>query len=103
MVEKIEHWLTLNMLPGIGALRCQKLLKHFGSAQAALEADLNELQHVSGIGEYTARQIVKFKDKLHIEKEISKIKKQKVSIVTFANDNYPPSLRTIFDPPLRCM
>jgi len=100
MVEKIEHWLTLNMLPGIGASRCQKLLKHFGSAQAVLEADLNELQHVSGIGEYTARQIVKFRDKLDIEKEISKIEKQKVSIVTFADDNYPSNLKTIFDPPI---
>jgi len=100
MAEEIEHWLALNMLPGIGASRCQKLLRHFGSPQAILEADLNELQHVSGIGEYTAKQIVKFRDKLDIEKEISKIEKQKVSIVTFSDDNYPSNLKSIFDPPI---
>ncbi|MCJ7646196.1 DNA-processing protein DprA [bacterium] len=102
MAEKIEHWLALNMIPGVGASRCQKLLKHFGSPQAILGADLKELQHVSGIGEYTARQIVKFRDELdiQIEKEISKIEKQKVSIVTFSDDNYPSNLKSIFDPPI---
>lgn len=100
MADKIEHWLTLNMTPGIGASRCQKLLEHFGSPQAILEANLNELQHVAGIGEYTARQIVSSRDKLDIEKEISRIEKQKVSIVTFSDDNYPANLKSIFDPPV---
>jgi len=100
MVEKIEHWLALNMISGIGPLRCQKLLKQFGSPEAILKADLRELQHVSGIGEYIARQIVSSRDKLDIEKEISRIEKQKVSIVTFSDDNYPTNLKSIFDPPI---
>ncbi len=100
MADKMEHWLTLSMIPGIGATRCQKLLKHFGSPQAILGANLDELQHVDGIGEYTARQIVSTRDKLDVEKEISRIKKQKVSIVTFSDDNYPVNLRSIFDPPI---
>jgi len=100
MVEKIRHWLALNMIPGVGASRCQKLLKHFGSPQAILEANLSELQHVSGIGEYTARQIISFRNRLDIEREISKIEKQKVSILTFLDDDYPPNLRLIFDPPV---
>ena len=100
MAEKIEHWLALNMIPGVGASRCQKLLKHFGAPEAILEADLNELQHVSGIGEYTARQIVSFRDKLDIEREISRIEKQKASIITFSDGNYPSNLKSIFDPPI---
>jgi len=100
MAEKIEHWLALNMIPGLGAARCQKLLNHFGSPQRIFEADLNELQHVSGIGEYTARQIINFKDKLNIEKEIARIEREKVSLVTFYDDNYPSNLKSIFDPPI---
>jgi len=100
MPEEIRHWLALNMIPGLGASRCQKLLNHFGSPQAILEAGLKELQHVSGIGEFTARQIVNFRDKLNVEKEISRIEKQKVSIVTFSDENYPSNLRSIFDPPI---
>jgi len=100
MAGKFEHWLALNMIPGVGATRCQNLLKHFGSAQAILEADLKELQHVSGIGEYTARQIVNSRDNLDIEKEISRIEKQKVSVVTLSDDDYPSNLRSIFDPPI---
>jgi len=100
MAEKIEHWLVLNMIPGLGAARCQKLLSHFGSPQRILEADLNELQHVSGIGEYTARQIINFKDKLNIEKEIARIEREKISLVTFFDDNYPSNLKSIFDPPI---
>ncbi|MFB0526114.1 MAG: DNA-processing protein DprA, partial [bacterium] len=100
MADKIEHWVTLNMIPGIGAMRCQKLLKHFGSPQAILEADMSELQHVAGIGEYTARQIVSSRDKLDVEKEISRIKKQEVSVITFSHDNYPANLKSIFDPPV---
>jgi DNA processing protein len=88
------------MIPGIGPLRCQKLLKQFGSPEAILKADLSELQHVSGIGEYIASQIVSFRDKIDVEGEISKIEKQKVSLVTFSDDNYPPNLKSIFDPPI---
>ncbi len=100
MAEKIEHWLALNMIPGVGASRGQKLLQHFGSPEAILEADLKELQHVSGIGEYTAKQIVNFRHKLDIEKEISRIEKQKVSVVTLSDGEYPSNLRSIFDPPI---
>ncbi len=100
MADKIEDWLALSMIPGIGATRCQKLLNHFGSPQAILGANLEELRHIGGIGEYTARQIVNYKDKLDIEKEISRIKKRKISVVTFSDDNYPANLRSIFDPPI---
>lgn len=100
MTDNIEYWLALSMISGIGATRCQKLLRHFGSPQAILGANLNELQHVAGIGEYTARQIVCSRDKLDIQKEIARIKKQKISVVTFSDDNYPANLKSIFDPPI---
>jgi len=100
MAEKIEQWLLLNMIPGVGSSRCQKLLKHFGSPQAILEASVKELEHVSGIGEYTARQIVNLKDKLDVERELSRIEKQKICIITFFDENYPSNLKSIFDPPV---
>jgi DNA excision repair protein ERCC-4 len=50
----------LQGLPNIGAVSAFKLLKHFGNIQAVINADLNGLQEVEGIGKKTAEKIKAF-------------------------------------------
>jgi excinuclease ABC subunit C len=38
----------LDEIPGIGPLTRKKLIKHFGSARAAIGADVSQLQEVLG-------------------------------------------------------
>jgi excinuclease ABC subunit C len=47
----------LDDIPGIGAAKKRDLLQHFGSAQAALSASIDDLQKVKGISQALARTI----------------------------------------------
>lgn len=53
--EQIEY--VLSAFPAIGPRHARLLLAHFGSLQAVIDAEREELQGVPGIGEKTARTI----------------------------------------------
>lgn len=48
---------VLEAIPGIGATRRKALLRHLGSAEAVLNAELTQLEGVPGIGPKVAQQI----------------------------------------------
>jgi DNA excision repair protein ERCC-4 len=48
---------VLQGLPGVGPQRAQRLLERFGSLEAVMHADVQELTSVSGIGQTTAEAI----------------------------------------------
>ena len=54
--EKVQQYL-LQGLPGIGPQRAARLLERFGSVSAVIQAPLNELQQVEGVGAQTAKAI----------------------------------------------
>ena len=47
----------LQGMPGVGPERARQLLAHFGTVEAVVAADIEELTAVSGIGNGTARVI----------------------------------------------
>lgn len=47
----------LQSLPGIGPVRAQRLMDHFGSVEAVMTASEGQLQAVVGLGEEVARKI----------------------------------------------
>ena len=48
---------VLDEIDGIGPARKRALLQHFGSVRAIMDADLNALKHVSGLGKSAAEKI----------------------------------------------
>jgi len=50
----------LDDIPGIGATRRQRLLKHFGSVRAVRQASLDELVKAPGMNRKAAEQVVKY-------------------------------------------
>ena len=54
---------VLDEIEGIGSKRRKKLLEHFGSPKAVLDAGLSELQQVDGIDENIAKKIYTFSHK----------------------------------------
>jgi DNA processing protein len=95
----IKSWIKLNMIKGIGPLRFATLLKHFGSPQEILSAKASSLSQVKGIGNHIAQCIIEEKDKVNVDIELEKIKKEGVKILTLDNEEYPINLRSIYDPP----
>lgn len=95
----VKAWIKLNMIKGIGPLRFATLLKHFGSPQEILSSKASSLSQVKGIGDQIAHRIIEEKDKVEVDVELEKIKKEGVSILTLDDKEYPANLKIIYDPP----
>ncbi|MBE6512374.1 MAG: DEAD/DEAH box helicase [Methanobrevibacter olleyae] len=52
-----QQLFIIESLPGIGPVHAKRLLEHFGTVKAVLEADEKKLQEVEGIGKKTAKNI----------------------------------------------
>ncbi len=64
-------------LPNISAILAQRLLSHFGSAQAIMDADAKDLQEVKGIGKGIAQGIKETLEARYYSKEKDKLDKAK--------------------------
>lgn len=49
----------VSSLPGIGELRAKRLLEHFGDLRSLVNADIDDIAEVQGIGPKTAREVHK--------------------------------------------
>ncbi len=97
--EDIKDWLLLNMIPGVGSLTFQRLIKFFGSPSKVLGAPLKELAMVRGITPAVCQSIVENRAKIKIDKELELIEKHDCKIVTIEDQEYPQNLKAIHDPP----
>jgi DNA processing protein len=97
--KDIEKWLKLIRADEVGPVTFGKLLKRFGSVDAALGASVSELMKVEGIGSKTAERIAASRDKFDTRAELELAGKLGVWIVHMEDSRYPPGLRQIYDPP----
>jgi len=99
LMQDKAFWIALNMVEGVGRITYHKLISHFGSPEKVFSASHNELMAVEGIGKKTANSIKSFRFEDEVKKELDIIKKSKSDVLTTADDEYPSSLKAIFDPP----
>jgi DNA processing protein len=98
-MSELEALLILNAIPGIGSRRLKSLLDYFKDARKILSVSQDELRRVEGVTEKLAYNILDFKDKIDLKKELDLIKKYKVDLLTINHKDYPENLKTIYDPP----
>jgi DNA processing protein len=94
-----EAFLALNLLPRIGPIRVRRLLERFDRPQAILTAKRNELLDVPGIGEEMADHLTDWENRIDLEEEKRRIADHGITLLTLDDEEYPPALRTIHDPP----
>lgn len=85
MTER-EACIAFNLLPDIGAVAVRRLAAMHGGMVAAWEAQENPL-------DWDGREV-------RWEREIERAERMKVSLVTLADQGYPPLLKEIASPPL---
>lgn len=95
-----EALIALNMIEGIGPIRVRKLLEHFGEPQAVLAASPGRLQAVSGIGAEVAERIHGWEKTVDLADELKRAEEFGCRLVDQSDEEYPPSLREIYDPPI---
>jgi len=100
MLDHTLAMLVMNALPGIGPGRKRILAELFGSVEAALEVPREELTRVPGFGTRLADVIVHWREHVDPEQEISLARRAGAYIMTDEDEDYPPLLKEIHDPPI---
>jgi len=106
-MEKSMLLLALTLIPGIGPSRIKALINHLPDINDVLQADVDALKTIPGIGEPLARQI---HDSLAhsetraaalnaAEEQIAALHRCNAKLLTILDPDYPPLLKEIYDPP----
>ena len=99
MVKSIDGWLALSFIDGLGSVNYCNLIRRFGSPEGIFKASVQELEAVGGIRPKVIEEIKAFTQSGRVEQELEGMRKHRVSLVSFLDDNYPSRLLTIYDPP----
>ena len=95
-----EAFVALNMIEGIGPIRLRKLLEHFDSPEAVLSASRSRLLQISGIGDDVADAVTNWPRSVKLDQELDHIQSYGCRVLTWADEEFPPLLREIYDPPI---
>ncbi len=99
-MDSREAFIALNMVEGVGPVRARSLLEHFGDAPKILSAPKTQLLRVQNIGEDTAEKISSWEKSVDLAGELKRISDFGCHVLIQSDENYPSSLREIYDPPL---
>ncbi len=95
-----EALIALNLIEGVGPVRARSLIEHFGDAPAILSASKHELTRVRNVGAETAENIFNWEKGIDLASELKRISDYGCHVLISSDENYPASLREIYDPPL---
>lgn len=103
--EQLTDLFLLLSIDGIGPGKIRNLLAKFRSTKNILVADYQSLMNVEGISTNLAKRIRKAShDREDIEKftekELKKLEKLGGKLITIWDQEYPPLLKKIYDPPI---
>ena len=99
-MDSKEAFVALNMIDHVGPVRVRQLLEHFGDAPSVLRASKQQLLAVRGIGTDTAESIAAWEKNIDLAAELKRAAEFECTILTQDDQDYPPLLREIYDPPI---
>jgi len=98
MVDKLAYWIGFNIVSGIGPARLRRLQAHFGDLEQAWHASVPSLMQ-AGLDEKTAERLVERRSHLSLGREMEKLAKHNVIVITWDDPAYPARLKEIYAPP----
>ena len=98
--EQTQQYIKLCAIKEIGAITAMRLLRHFGSPRAVLEAPKSELMRVDKIGEKTAEAIVNGRDCVDASKIMDALRRIGARYFAHTEPEYPRQLQTMPDKPV---
>ncbi len=97
MMDK-RYWIGFNLIKGIGAVRMQALIRHFGDLELAWGAAPIDLAR-AGLSSKVIERIVQARQNVDLDKVWAKLEAQGIKILTWEDDAYPQRLKEIDQPP----
>ena len=92
-----SYWVGFNLIKGIGAVRMQALVNHFGDLELAWRAAPAELAQ-AGLGLKLIERVVQARQQIDLEKLWGKIEAQGIKILTWTDEAYPQRLKEVDQP-----
>jgi len=97
-MDQKRYWVGFNLARGIGAVRLQALIQYFGDAESAWQGAPDELR-AAGLGSKVIERFLEIRKSVDLDKLWDKIAAQGIQILTWDDENYPPRLKEIEQPP----
>jgi DNA processing protein len=94
----LRYWVGFNIVPHIGPAKIQALLDHFGDLAIAWGADVHDLR-TAGLDRRAVDSLLLIRQRLDLDAELGKIEQAGARVLTWADADYPTSLRSIYHPP----
>lgn len=94
-----RYWIWLSRIEGVGAIKIKQLLKKYKTPEAIWKLKKEELLKIEGIGEKVSNQILNEKYRKNLGQYLEYMKKYNIGIITILDEDYPVSLKNIYDPP----
>ena len=92
-------WLALTLTPGLGPTRSRRLVEFLGGVEEVFKATLTELE-AAGLPVAAAQALATGRSIESAQDELAKAAAAGIQTVSLDNQEYPPELRQIYDPPL---
>jgi len=93
-----RYWIGLTLVKGIGAVRFQQLLNHFGNAETAWSASPVELAG-AGLSLKLIERLIAVREKVDLSRLYDQIQAKNIQVLTWEDDAYPQRLKEIDQPP----
>jgi len=93
-----KYYNAFNLIDGIGPIAFKKLLAYFDSLEKAWSANLNQFAQ-AGLEDSLIKQIKEQRPKIKPDKEMEKLAKGSIDLITLQDKNYPKLLKEIYTPP----
>jgi len=93
-----KYWIGFNLINGIGAVRMQALIQHFGDLETAWKAAPVEFAR-AGLGLKLIERIIQARENVDLTRLWTKIESQGIRILTWEDEAYPQRLKEIDQPP----
>lgn len=99
MSQNLKYFLGWSLTGKIGPRRFKQLEKYFSKDwPASWQASANDL-FKAGFSQKLATEIFQIKNTINLELELEKINHSEIHLLSLEDQDYPPLLRQIFDPP----
>ena len=97
-MDQKRYWVGFNLARGIGVVRFQALIQYFGDPASAWQGSPEELG-AAGLGAKVISCLLEVRKGVDLDKLWDKIAAQGIQILTWEDENYPPRLKEIEQPP----
>ncbi|MCL4871111.1 MAG: DNA-processing protein DprA [Anaerolineae bacterium] len=93
-MSDLKYWLGFSLVRGIGPAKVRALWDHFGSLAEAWQANESQL-HRLGLGSGTVESLLQTRSQVNLDRELERVQKQDIHLLTWAAPAYPRYLAEI--------